>query len=592
MTREEFLSQAESMKKGLTEEQMVRAILADVNTCKYLAAQGQMYHNGPAGAKLDKMIHDIHKLISNCSKKEEKVLNAFNSSMSISMFEFDTPCLDDIVALKPYEFVYVCSASNAFNTFLRAADISIEEFAYVYAFDFNPSTNVQGDLYFCNTVKNRIKQLPKAFMDNRHLFTRDGAEAAETIISGAMDEMLSKYGRAIKGGNKITREEFLSQAESMKAGLTEEQMVQAVLADVNTCQYLAAQGQMYSIEDIIGREDCDSIKIFIEQHFGEHMLENAKKCNENVRYFMFPEFYDIVFVGGIARELYPYEFAYLFFSNNAVKTILDAAKMTKEEFEKQYLAEYIKDGKKINKDIVSKAKVRDYEVKIDDGKEDIETMIAGMMDEMASEYGKLANGEVQMTKEHAEELKKMLGEFNIDKLKQMKAMSKEERDKAIIDVLYSIVEPGLNDLSDEEKETAKEVSMEVMAKNDMLGKMFDLFIQALEAYPDETVLEENIKEVIKFSTERNIPLERKQSILRILSSLEVQEKLKKFKIRTVKNEPIYHELIKYPFEEEKYDFAFIAKSMIKGKSICILLNSNIDKKTTDIFLLDSQYEQD
>ena len=47
----------------------------------------------------------------------------------------------------------------------------------------------------------------------------------------------------------MTREEFLKQAESVKPGLTEEQFIQAVIKDVNMCEYLAAQGQMYPSYD-------------------------------------------------------------------------------------------------------------------------------------------------------------------------------------------------------------------------------------------------------------------------------------------------------------------------------------------------------
>ena len=489
-TREEFLKQAESVNPGLTEEQFIQAVIKDVNTCEYLAAQGQMYpiydrnlfdRNFNSNEAEDFMLSCINGIIKD-------VESSIKLATSSTIFKHDTDGVIETFAnmrfsnqlgyfnnidIEPFEFVYLFLRSDLMKQIMKSFEITAERFIKDFIIgDFIPSSK---------TIKERYENRKNAAPVQSHF-----PYTAEKIINR---EGFSKTKNNKGNTYKMTREEFLKQAESVKPGLTEEQFIDALVTDSHTCEYLEAQGQMYPIEKRIldGKGDMEIInKCMIHGCVGEAVkqIENGQDI-ECAKYGV--EAMDLIYAHGymLSELLYPFEFVYLFLKDNIVKKYLELTKTSEVEFVKNHLVFHIFNGKYNSK----------------------------TQEEINSNISKKA--EVNEPTDYVSEKASVFDE--------------------------SVAEEGLN-------------SSETMCN-------------------------------VSFFEGRSISVEEESNIIMMLSTDDVQKKLKGFKIRKSKSGCMLEEFADYNFNKEKYKLAFMADSMYKGKKIIVLLKADDAQEPVDIFLI-------
>lgn len=492
MTREEFLKQAESVKPGLTEEQFIQAVIKDVNMCEYLAAQGQMYpiydraqvDESCSSDELEELITDLTDYIDSCvngmeeSIKRKTVVLIGEPSADEIVHKLDCEYhgaryFKRLVSVEPFEFAYLFLQNSTMKQIMKSFEITTEHFIKGFIVDNFIAKN--------NNVKKRYENRKNAAPVQSHF-----PYTAEKIINR---EGFSKTKNNKGNTYKMTREEFLKQAESVKPGLTEEQFIDALVTDSHTCEYLEAQGQMYPIEKRIldGKGDMEIInKCMIHGCVGEAVkqIENGQDI-ECAKYGV--EAMDLIYAHGymLSELLYPFEFVYLFLKDNIVKKYLELTKTSEVEFVKNHLVFHIFNGKYNSK----------------------------TQEEINSNISKKA--EVNEPTDYVSEKASVFDE--------------------------SVAEEGLN-------------SSETMCN-------------------------------VSFFEGRSISVEEESNIIMMLSTDDVQKKLKGFKIRKSKSGCMLEEFADYNFNKEKYKLAFMADSMYKGKKIIVLLKADDAQEPVDIFLI-------
>ncbi|WP_343083980.1 hypothetical protein [Blautia producta] len=651
MTREEFLKQAESVKPGLTEEQFIQAVIKDVNMCEYLAAQGQMYpiydraqvDESCSSDELEELITDLTDYIDSCvngmeeSIKRKTVVLIGEPSADEIVHKLDCEYhgaryFKRLVSVEPFEFAYLFLQNSTMKQIMKSFEITTEHFIKGFIVDNFIAKN--------NNVKKRYENRKNAAPVQSHF-----PYTAEKIINR---EGFSKTKNNKGNTYKMTREEFLKQAESVKPGLTEEQFIQAVIKDVNMCEYLAAQGQMYPIydrthvdenyspneaEESLTRhvkynadfviELIEHVELEYKRKYGE---TNVKEIIADLSYF---NLRNAVYFMRL-KDVELFELVYLHLQNESMKqeiTKLKSSGVSMELFIKKAIIDYFIKASKAIKERYENRKnavpVQDnYPVAVieetvtssPEAKMLVDSVVKAVNDEVSTIYDSVmrscSEGQ-NITEADKQYFKDVAGMGIINKIKNNVAVTDAE--------WQGVIERFCNkDNMIKNGDVAEEdwnYFMGILSKNGMMYKLIKTIkvisnymitednteslvsVNNMEAVAVNNILHNksmspadiashlNRDKIIEFTDEREVAPEELSRILKILFSSVIQEKLKKYKVRNKKTGYMYEELPDFDFNRQEYNYAFKADSMYREKIIIILLNSSRTADKSEVLLI-------